>query len=147
MTLESKNGRGGLDLDRRVILFVDDEEKILCSFKRLLNHLNGQYRVFYFNNANDALIKMETMSVDIVFSDVRMPGIDGIEFFKVVKDRYPGTIRVLLTGHSDQEKFNIGTKLCHFYLWKPISIGSLQTIIGSSQKINKWSPSLSHIYR
>ena len=119
-----------------VIVFVDDEEKILSSLRRLMNNLCDRYRVYYFTNAKDALDKIDNISADMIVADVKMPQMDGIEFLEIVKDRYPDTIRVLLTGYSDQEKFDIGTKLSHFFLWKPVSFEALKTIFTLFEKQN-----------
>ncbi len=83
------------------ILFVDDEENILHSMKR---DLRKRFTVFAATSGAQAL---EVMKNDgpfaVIVSDMRMPEMDGIQLLTVVKDMYPDTIRLMLTGNADQE--------------------------------------------
>ena len=82
------------------ILFIDDEKDILTSLEKIFT--NYKYLELHFaNNAEEGLEILNKKEFDLIVSDNRMPGISGIELFKIVKDKYPNTLRILLTGHSD----------------------------------------------
>jgi YesN/AraC family two-component response regulator len=83
----------------RVILCVDDEEPILRSLERTLK-LEG-YRVLTACDAVKALSMLESEQADVVISDQRMPGMSGSEFLKVVRQKYPDTVRIMISGYSD----------------------------------------------
>lgn len=81
------------------LLFVDDEVNVLNALKRVLR--NEGYHITAVTSAQLALEHMEAQEVDMVISDFRMPGINGVELLKEVRQRHPQTIRMLLTGESD----------------------------------------------
>lgn len=83
------------------ILCVDDEPNILSSLKRLL-HRQG-YQVLTAESGDLGLALLAQQRVDLVISDMRMPEMDGAHFLEQVRQRWPDTMRVLLTGYADVE--------------------------------------------
>ncbi|MGE5622881.1 MAG: response regulator, partial [Bacillota bacterium] len=81
------------------ILFVDDEQNILASLRRLFR--TQGFQVMTADSAKAGLSMLETEAVDLVISDMRMPEMDGARFLEQVRRRWPDTIRILLTGYSD----------------------------------------------
>ena len=81
------------------ILCVDDEPNILSALKRLFRGKGWQ--VLSAEGGQAALALLETQTVDLVISDMRMPEMDGAQFLAQVRVRWPDTVRLLLTGHSD----------------------------------------------
>lgn len=81
------------------ILCVDDEPNIVAALKRLFR--GRGYQVSTATSAADALMQLESESFDLVFSDMRMPGMDGSQFLEQVRIRWPKTTRVMLTGYAD----------------------------------------------
>jgi putative nucleotidyltransferase with HDIG domain len=84
---------------KMTVLFVDDEANILSSLKRLF-HPCG-YRILMAEGGKQALEIMEQEPVDLVISDMRMPEMNGAQFLAQVNERWPQTVRILLTGHSE----------------------------------------------
>ena len=82
-----------------VVMLVDDEDGILNALSRLLR--KERYKILTAETGAHALTLMAQHPVDVGVSDERMPGRTGVEFLKEVKDRYPDTIRILLTGYAD----------------------------------------------
>jgi response regulator RpfG family c-di-GMP phosphodiesterase len=81
------------------VLCVDDEPNILSSLRRLLR---GQgYQVLTAESAKDGLQILASEPVDIVISDMRMPEMDGARFLEKVREGWPETLRMLLTGYAD----------------------------------------------
>ncbi len=81
------------------LLFVDDEESVLSALQRIF--LEENYRIFTANSADKALLIMNSEQVHLVISDHRMPGVTGAELLKEIRQRWPETIRIMLTGYAD----------------------------------------------
>ncbi len=82
-----------------IVLCVDDEPNILSALRRLFRGAGFQVRTAVGGAAGLALLETET--VDLVISDMRMPEMDGAEFLQQVRQRWPDTVRLLLTGYSE----------------------------------------------
>ena len=81
------------------VLFVDDEPNITAALKRALR--DEPYTTISANSAAEALEILEHRSVDVVVSDERMPGMSGSEFLGKVRERFPSTARIILSGQAD----------------------------------------------
>lgn len=112
-----------------VILLVDDEENILKSLTRSLGRLDVD--ITTATSVSDALYILENTDVDLIISDMRMPGADGAELFRIVAEKSPNTLRFLLTGHSDMESTirAINEGQIHQYLTKPWDDNKLRELI------------------
>jgi signal transduction histidine kinase len=80
------------------ILYVDDEENNLNSFRA---YFRKEYEVYTATNAKDAFLLLEKNPIAIIISDQRMPVISGIEFLKKTIEKYPDSMRVLITAYAD----------------------------------------------
>lgn len=90
------------------ILIVDDEESILRSLRRLLSLtpcMAGTkvyaLKVDTFSNPAEALDKACHTAYDLVLSDYRMPGMDGVQFLKAFREIQPDAARLILSGYAD----------------------------------------------
>ncbi|MBR7746658.1 HD domain-containing phosphohydrolase [Undibacterium baiyunense] len=81
------------------ILCVDDEPNILSSLKRLLRPLG--YELIMATSGKEGLEVLNKTEIDLVISDMRMPEMNGAEFLQHVRELWPDTTRLLLTGYSD----------------------------------------------
>jgi response regulator RpfG family c-di-GMP phosphodiesterase len=87
--------------DNEKFLFVDDEQNVLDSMRR---QLRKRFTIRTALSGEEGLrILREQGPFAVIVSDMRMPGMDGIELLKRVKDLYPETVRIMLTGNADQE--------------------------------------------
>lgn len=84
---------------KHTVLCVDDEQNILNSLKRLLRREG--YRLLVAVDGADGLTILEKEKVHLVICDMRMPGMDGIEFLTKVKKAYADIMRIILTGYTD----------------------------------------------
>jgi diguanylate cyclase (GGDEF)-like protein len=83
------------------VLIVDDEASVVSALKRLLRR--DGYRIITAGSAREGLELLATQSVEVILSDQRMPGMSGTEFLSRVKDLYPQTIRIILSGYTELE--------------------------------------------
>jgi response regulator RpfG family c-di-GMP phosphodiesterase len=92
------------------ILVIDDEQNIINALRRVLR--KEGYQIIFANSAEEGLAILEKEKISLVLSDQKLPGIQGTELLKMVKEKYPNTIRMLLTGCVDisiaQEAINKG---------------------------------------
>lgn len=84
---------------RTTILCVDDEPSILSALRRLFR-AHG-FHVLAAESGQAGLTLLESESVDLVISDMRMPEMDGVVFLEHVRQRWPDILRLLLTGYAD----------------------------------------------
>lgn len=87
------------DRARPTLLLVDDEPSILSSLRRLLR--NENYRILTANSGSEGLQVLAENEVDVIVSDQRMPGMTGVEFLRTVRQLYPDTVRIVLSGFTE----------------------------------------------
>ncbi|MBU0752675.1 MAG: response regulator [Gammaproteobacteria bacterium] len=83
----------------RTLLLVDDEENILSSLARLLRR--DGYRILRATSGREGLELLAANEVGVIISDQRMPEMSGTEFLSQVKELYPDTIRIVLSGYTE----------------------------------------------
>ena len=81
------------------LLCVDDEPNVINSVRRLF--LDAGYTILTANSAQDGLGILEDGDIQIVISDYRMPNMNGVEFLRKVRTRWPDTVRIVLSGYAD----------------------------------------------
>ncbi len=89
-----------ITMEKQTVLFVDDDERVLASLKRLLR--TEPYRALFAQSGQAALDLMERESIHVIVTDLGMPGIDGLELLKHVEQKYPESIRLVLSGLDDR---------------------------------------------
>lgn len=113
----------------RRILFVDDESNILDGIRRSLRGDRDQWEMQFAVGGEAALQACAECSFDVVISDMRMPGMDGATLLGHIRDRYPNTVRVILSGYSDAALATRATSVAHRFLAKPCSASDLHSTI------------------
>ena len=83
------------------ILFVDDEPLILKAIENSLYRQRKIWSMKFATSGQGALEILSETSCAVVISDMRMPGMDGIQLLQEVKEKYTNIIRVMLTGTAD----------------------------------------------
>ena len=85
--------------EKSKVLLVDDELNVLRALTRLLRN----YDITALTSAEEALLVVKAVKFDLVISDFRMPGMDGVTFLKNMLQTQPDAIRIILTGYADLE--------------------------------------------
>ena len=111
------------------ILFVDDESKVLDGIGRMLHADRKRWDMQFVTSGEDALRACEAGAFDVVISDMRMPGMDGAKLLSHVRDRYPGTARIILSGYSEVSSSTRAVPVAHRFLTKPCDAAQLQAAI------------------
>lgn len=104
----------------RKILVVDDDPVVGKSFSRVLS--NKGYAVITAANAQEALARLEGEQYDAVYTDIRMPGMDGLELAEQVKAKHPWMPVVIVTGYgSEASEARAKAAGVSAFLHKPLS--------------------------
>ncbi|SDU15376.1 sigma-54-dependent transcriptional regulator [Desulfobacula phenolica] len=115
------------------VLIVDDEKDFVEMFSLRLEQQGEKVSTAY--SGNEALKALEKGGIDVVFLDIRMPGMDGIETLKQIKKLYPIVEVIMLTGHGSTETAVDGMKLGAFdYLMKPADFEDIKTKLENARK-------------
>ncbi|MBI2381864.1 MAG: EAL domain-containing protein [Gammaproteobacteria bacterium] len=114
------------DESRGTLLIVDDEPHVQSAVKRALR--NSGYRILTASGAAEGLKLLAQHEIQVILTDQRMPEMSGSEFLSRVKELYPDTIRLVLSGHTElatlTEAINRGA--IYKFLTKPWSDEHLQ---------------------
>ena len=115
------------------VLIVDDEKDFVEMFSLRLKE-QGE-KVSTAHSGKEALKLLETVVIDVVILDIRMPGMDGIDTLKQIKKLHPIVEVILLTGHGSTETAVEGMKLGAFdYLMKPADFEDIKIKIDNARK-------------
>lgn len=120
--------REGVKLAER-IAFVDDEEPILGTLLRIFE--KEPYEVFTFDTPSKAIREMSQRPFCVVVSDQMMPEMDGTTFLGEVRERWPDTVRILMTGYAETETVikAINQGSVFRFVTKPWEISELKQIV------------------
>jgi DNA-binding NtrC family response regulator len=91
-------------MNQHTILIVDNEKSVVNALKRVL--WKEGYRILTAHSGEEALSKMETFDCQLVLADQRMPTMNGIELLTRIKEKFPNTIRVLITAQITLDNFS-----------------------------------------
>lgn len=111
---------------KKRILFVDDEPNILQGLMRQLRNQRDLWDMSFADSGEQALEILEQERFDAIVTDMKMPGMDGAKLLEEVKNHYPGMVRFILSGYSDQEMVMRSVGPSHQYLTKPCEAESLK---------------------
>lgn len=120
------------------LLIIDDEPNILRTLTRLLRR--DGYRILSTTDPQEAFSLLAENRVQVILSDQRMPSLSGTEFLSQVKDIYPETIRMVLSGYTDLDTITraINEGAIYKFLTKPWQDDELrQTIRQAFQRYDR----------
>jgi HD-like signal output (HDOD) protein/CheY-like chemotaxis protein len=105
--------------DRTEVLFVDDDPQVLDGLKRQFHARRHAWNLRFARSAADALRQLEQRPARVIVSDMAMPGSTGAALLREVSARWPGTVRFILSGRTDQAELLQDIGAVHQYLQKP----------------------------
>ncbi|HCT29761.1 MAG TPA: response regulator [Bacteroidales bacterium] len=116
------------------VLYVDDEPINLLLFKA---NFKKKFEVITAKSGNEGLtILNNNPDTKVVISDMKMPGMSGLEFIRIAKQNYPNVSFYILTGFdiTDEISNALEEKLIHKYFKKPFNINEIEKAIISEVK-------------
>jgi diguanylate cyclase (GGDEF)-like protein/PAS domain S-box-containing protein len=131
------------------LLLVDDETSVATSLSRLLKKEN--YQVFTADSGEKALEILQKNKINVIVSDQRMPNMTGSELFAQVKEKYPDTIRIILSGFTDFDSLSeaINKGAIYKFLEKPWNNEVLRAEIRqafNTQSLIQHNKKLNHLF-
>lgn len=124
--------------DKANILIVDDEEVVRLSHLRSLESTDYNTRVA--EGGRKAITEMEQYPSDVVLLDLRMPDLDGMDVLKVIKQRWPDSEVVVITGYPciDSAKQAVKLGACN-YLTKPVGPNDVIKAANDAMNQKRWA--------
>lgn len=116
----------------KTLLFVDDEQKVLQGLQRQLRAMRHEWDMHFVGSGPEALAVLTTVPVDVIVTDMMMPGMDGAQLLTEVMKRHPHTVRLVLSGHAEREAVLRLVGPAHQYLSKPCDAEELRNAITRS---------------
>lgn len=111
------------------ILFVDDETHVLEGLRRMLRGLRDEWDMVFTDSGNAAVALLGARGFDVVVTDLRLPGRDGVELLATVKALHPRAVRLVLSGHTDAPSMLRAAGVAQQYLAKPCDADLLKATI------------------
>lgn len=124
--------------DKANILIVDDEEVVRLSHLRSLEGSNCTTRAA--EDGRQAIQVMEQDPADVILLDLRMPGLDGMDVLKIIKQRWPESEVVVITGYPCIETAKEAVRLGAFnYLTKPLGPDEVMKAANDAMTQKRWA--------
>ncbi len=101
------------------ILFVDDDRVMLQGLERMLFEMDDRWEMVFADSPESALRAFDGARFDVIVSDARMPGMDGVSLLARVRAEHPDVVRIILTGHAELEATLRAMPVAHSFLTKP----------------------------
>ncbi len=134
-------------MEKKQILFVDDEPMVLEAMRRMLRDKRNEWEMGFAASGQEALEFLSKGKFDMLISDMRMPGMNGAQLLNEVRNRFPGVIRIILSGQTDQEAVMKLVLPAHQYLSKPCDPETIKLTIERELQLNELltNDSIKHI--
>lgn len=114
---------------KKRILFVDDDPNLLAGLRRTLRPMLGEWDMAFVTGSDEALLAMSRTAYQVIVSDIRMPGKNGVQLLEEIKEKFPNTIRLALSGYTDQQLVRKSARCVHQLLTKPCDVEDLKKAI------------------
>lgn len=113
---------------KKRLLFVDDERMLLDLYKMVFEEMD-QWEINFAPGGEEALSLMNEGPIDVLISDMRMPGMSGAELMQEVVKRHPRTSRLIMSGYADSEQITQCLGATHQFISKPFELKTLRGTI------------------
>lgn len=122
------------------VLIVDDDDTVRHSYLRSLAGAQASCDVAAARDGNEALRAMERQPSDVVLLDLRMPGMDGLSVLRVIKERWPESQVVIITGYPSLETVKEAIQIgASDYLAKPVGPDEIIHAANSALARKRWA--------
>ena len=117
------------------VWIIDDEESIrtICT-----SALEDLFKIEAFSSASQALLALNSNKPDLIITDIKMPGMSGLEFLDKVSEKYPDLPTIIITAHANMDNALSAYKGGAFeYLTKPFDINEIRKLVIKATKTKK----------
>jgi DNA-binding NtrC family response regulator len=112
------------------ILVVDDDERVLFVLRRALLAFQNECEIVTASDGRQALSKAEEIPFDLVITDLKMPGVDGISLTQAIRDLNSGTVVVWITAYGCAQVSDEVRRLSVYEcLEKPLRIDEIRRVV------------------
>lgn len=111
------------------VLFVDDEVALLDGLRGRMRPMRSRWEMVFVESGPRAIAELELSPFDVIVADMRMPGMDGARLLGQVRERWPGVVRIVMSGYAEEEQSARLLSIAHQYLSKPCDARVLQNVI------------------
>ncbi len=135
---------------RTKLLLVDDDRSTICLLTGVIERsMNDEIDLESLTSSEEALSRIEAGGVDILLTDLEMPGVNGLELLQCAKRRNACTQVLFMTGHSTQEALLVALERgASDYLLKPVDQTELIELLKQShQRQRRWKKALLGTWR
>ncbi len=119
------------------ILFVDDEPEILDGLRAVLRRRRNEWQMDFVTSGAVAIEAMEKQPYELICSDMRMPDMDGATLLTLVAERWPETVRLVLSGYAELAQTMRLVPIAHQYLSKPCDGKRVETTLDRCLKVRE----------
>lgn len=120
---------------KRRILFVDDDPAVLNTIRKAEQKYSDQWESIFASSVREALVLLSQLQIDVVVTDLRMPGTDGAALLEQIYQRFPDVIRILMAENTEISTAFRATQLAHQFVTKPMDIDQLWELIERSSQL------------
>jgi putative nucleotidyltransferase with HDIG domain len=117
------------------ILFVDDEPAILRTLQRTLRNLLATHQIDFESNPLAAMARLGETDYDLVVTDMRMPGCNGVQVLEAAARCNPGGVRAVLSGYSGEDEMAQVIPLAHLFIGKPFDPSTITDLIARASAL------------
>ena len=128
------------------LLFVDGDLEALERIGQNLRDARPAWNLRFAQSGEDALSRLEREPADVVVSGLHMPSMDGAELLTKVREKYPRTVRLMLSGPQDREGMLRAMSVAHQFLSRPCNPDQLRQAVlrASALQARLHSPAVTH---
>lgn len=119
------------------ILFVDDDPILLDGLRARLRVLRSRWNMVFVESGARAIAEMELNAVDVIVTDMRMPGMDGAQLLRIVSERWPEVIRIVLSGYTEEEQSKRLLPIAHQFLSKPCEPDQIEGVVNRCIRLHE----------
>ena len=116
------------------VLFVDDETNILRAYRRMFFR-RKDWEIHAARSGEEAIEKLKNERFDVLVTDMRMPGLSGVDVLKEAHRLQPATIRIVVSGYADEEAALRSVGIAHQFLDKPSDAERLEQAVERAQAL------------
>ncbi len=123
---------------KKKVLFVDDETLLLDLYRLAFEEEENEWDVSFAPGGREALALLDRTPVDVLVSDMRMPGMTGAELVQEVMKRHPHTSRLIMSGYADSQQIALCLGATHQFIAKPFDLHDLRDTITRVCALDDW---------